>query len=89
MRSGLRIGLHPLVRYDSIEWPRPDPALRRRLAEHMRACLGDTPFEQAVCKVVPAILPVSLLEGLGILKSIATTSYPRAPKTIFSASSPK
>lgn len=83
--SGFRIGLHPLVRYNSIEWPCPDPVLRRDLADHIRSCLGDLPFERALCKIVPAILPVSLLEGLGILKSIAAKNYPCAPKTILSA----
>lgn len=85
LRSGFRVGMHPLVRYDTIEWPRPDAALRQELESHMRSFLGADLFEQAICKIVPSVLPVSLLEGLGVLNTIAADNFPAPPKTIVSA----
>lgn len=83
--SGLRIAPLPLVRLDSVSWPSPSAALRGKLAGQVAAILDATPFEKALGEILPALWPISLLEGIEKLKKVVAGRFPRRPKTISSA----
>jgi putative transferase (TIGR04331 family) len=84
-KSRFRVATLPLFKMDAIAWPRPSAALRTELAERLGTILNGDVFEQVLCKLLPAIWPVSLLEGLGQLKTAVAAHFPSPPKTIATA----
>ena len=84
VKSRFRIATLPLVKIDSVAWPGPALHLRDELATQLASILSDDPFEKALGKLVPAIWPLSLLEGLSVLKTVVADNFPQRPKTIAS-----
>lgn len=85
LTSRMRVGAVPLARLDAIAWPRPAPSLRAELAAQLAPVPGGDPFEKALESVVPALWPISLLEGFGVLKAIVAENFPQPPNTIVSS----
>jgi putative transferase (TIGR04331 family) len=84
VRSNFRIAMLPLVKLDSVSWPLPSAELRQEFASRIAGTLDSTPFEKALCRILEGAWPISLLEGLDILKAVVETQFPPRPKTIAS-----
>ncbi len=82
--SHLRVATLPLHKSDSITWPHRESATRNELAAELVKILNKNQFENVLCRLLPLIWPISLLEGLGALKKAVADHFPSPPKTIAS-----
>jgi len=82
--SGFRIARLPLRRMSDIQWPQIDTAWRENLASDLRKRTCQSGFPAALATVLSRTLPISLLEGFGVLRDYVSTCFPPNTRAIVS-----
>lgn len=84
VRSGFRIARLPLRSASEVQWPAPDTSARESLARLLeKSSCGSAKFS-ALARVLAHNLPISLLEGFGVLQDYARSQFPSRTDTVAS-----
>lgn len=84
VRSGFRVARLPLRSASEVHWPAPDTSARESLARSLeKGSCGSAKFS-ALARVLAHNLPISLLEGFGVLQDYARSHFPSRTNTVAS-----